>query len=164
MTGSDSEPATGAAGSRPEWRLVARPRKARWCGIVGAVAVLAAMCTVAVLLRNTYTGVFFRFADQVAMVLLGVFIAAGLLLFARPRVRAGAAGVEVRNVVNTATYPWEVIRGFGFPDGATWGRLDLDDDEYVPLLAIQVVDGERSATAMRGLRELHAEYLRERSA
>jgi hypothetical protein len=119
------------------------------------------MTVIAVLLRDTYTGVYFRFADQVAMVLLGVLIGGGLLLFARPRVRAGAAGVEVRNVVNTRLLPWDEIQGFGFPSNATWGRVDLADDEYVPMLAIQVVDGDRAAAAMRGLRELHAEYLRE---
>lgn len=144
-----------------EWPLVARPRKARWAGIVGAVAVLTVMISVAVVLRDTYTGVYFRFADQVAMVLLGMFIGGILLLFAWPRVRAGAAGVEVRNLTSTVLYPWADIQGFGFPHGATWGRVDLDDDEYVPMLAIQVVDGQRSADAMRGLRRMHAEYLRE---
>lgn len=127
------------------------------------MAVLSVMIAVAAVLRDTYTGVYFRFADQVAMVLLGVFIGGILLLFARPRVRAGAAGVEVRNLTGTVLHPWADIRGFGFPHGATWGRVDLDDDEYVPMLAIQVVDGQRAADAMRGLRALHDEYLRERT-
>ncbi len=149
------------SGEGTEWPLVARPRKARWAGIIGAVVVVSAMTGVAVVLRDTYTGVYFRFADQVAMVLLGVFIGGILLLFARPRVRAGAAGVEVRNLTTTVLYPWSDILGFGFPHGATWGRVDFEDDEYVPMLAIQVVDGQRSADAMRGLREMHAQYLRE---
>ncbi|MDQ2708369.1 MAG: PH domain-containing protein [Actinomycetota bacterium] len=161
MGGNDG---TDDDGRDRDWRLVARPRKARWFAIVGAVALVAVMSTVAALLRTVQTGVHFRLADQVAMVLLGALMAGGLLLFARPRVRAGAAGVEVRNVVNTRTYPWEQVAGFGFPDSATWGRLDLADDEYVPLLAVQVVDGDSAVAAMRGLRELHAEYAPEPSA
>jgi hypothetical protein len=141
-----------------DWELVARPRKARWAAIVGAVAVLAAMIVVAALLRTVKTGVYFRPADQVAMVMLGVLMACGLLLFARPRVRAGADGVEIRNMVNTRHFGWPEVRGFGFPDSATWGRLELDDYEYVPILAVQVVDGARAIAAMQGLRDLYAKH------
>lgn len=141
-----------------DWELVARPIKARWCAIVGAVAVVAAMSVVASLLRTVQTGVHFRLADQVAMVLLGVLMAAGLLLFTRPRVRAGAEGVEIRNVVNTRIFGWPQVRGFSFPDRATWGRLELDDYEYVPILAVQVVDGASAVAAMQGLRDLHATH------
>ncbi|HEY9415422.1 MAG TPA: PH domain-containing protein [Pseudonocardia sp.] len=137
---------------------MARPIKARWCAIVGAVAVIAAMSVVAALLRTVSTGVYFRLADQVAMVMLGVLMAGGLLLFARPRVRAGAGGVEIRNIVGTRLFEWPEVRGFGFPDSATWGRLELDDYEYVPILAVQVVDGARSIAAMQGLRDLHARH------
>jgi hypothetical protein len=63
-------------------------------------------------------------------------------------------------VVNTRIFDWAQIEGFGFPGRATWGRVELADDEYVPMLAIQVVDGERTAVAMRTLRELHDEYTR----
>jgi hypothetical protein len=158
--GSESGVSDGAEPGRAEagWELVARPIKARWCAIVGAVAVVVAMSVVAALLRTVQTGVYFRPADQVAMVLLGVLMAAGLLLFARPRVRAGAGGVEVRNIVNTRLFTWPEVRGFGFPDSATWGRLELDDYEYVPILAVQVIDGAKAIAAMQGLRDLHTKY------
>ena len=143
-------------------RLVIRPRKARWAAWIGAVLVLGVMIVVAVLLRTVPTGVNFRLADQVSMVLLGLLMAGGLLLFAQPRLRADAEGVEVRNVIGTRTFPWAVVRGVSFPDGSTWGRLDLADDEYVPLLAAQVVDGEHAVAAMRRLRELYAAHARAR--
>lgn len=139
-------------------RLVIRPRKVRWVAWIGAVAVFAVMVVVAALLRSEPTGVYFRLADQVAMVILGAMMAGGLLLFARPRVRADAEGIEVRNVVGTRLLPWAVVHGISFPDSSTWGRLDLADDEYLPLLAIQVVDGRHAITAMRALRELYAEH------
>ena len=123
-----------------------------------AVAVVAAFTVVASVLRTTDTGVVFRFADQVAMVLIGVLLAGGVLLLARPRVRADADGVEVRNTGWPRYLPWELVRAVSFPDGASWARLDLPDHEYVPVLAVQAVDGMRAVEAIRGLRALHAAH------
>ena len=136
--------------------LVLRPRKvllAAWCGAVATVAVFV---VVAVLLRTSDTGVFFRVEDQVAMVVLGLLVAGGVLLLARPRVRADAAGIEVRNVALARYLPWERVLAVSFPDGASWARLDLPDDEYLPVLAVQAVDGQRAVAGIRALRALHA--------
>jgi hypothetical protein len=123
---------------------------------VGAVATVVAFGIVAVLLRSSDTGVYFRLADQVAMVLLGVLIAAGVLLLARPRVRADSRGVEVRNVGVPRYLPWELVRAVSFPDGASWARLDLPDDEYLAVMAVQAVDGQRAVADIRQLRALHS--------
>ena len=117
---------------------------------------VAVFTVIASVLRTTDTGVFFRPADQVAMVLLGVLIAGGILLLARPRVRADADGVEIRNVGWPRYLPWELVRAVSFPDGASWARLDLPDYEYVAVLAVQAVDGLHAVEAIRGLRALHA--------
>ncbi len=109
--------------------VVVRPRRLLRVAWVGAIATVALFVVIAVILRNTDTGVYFRTADQVAMVLLGLFIAGGMLLLARPRVRADAAGIEVRNILVTRYVPWELVAGVAFPDGASWARLDLPDDE-----------------------------------
>jgi hypothetical protein len=111
---------------------------------------------IATLLRTADTGVYFRLADQVSMVVLGLFFAGGFLLLARPRVRADANGIEVRNIVQTRTYTWDQILRIAFPDSASWARLDLPDDEYLPVLAIQAVDRHRAVTAITRLRALHA--------
>ena len=136
--------------------LVVRPRRVSTAAWVCAVAVVAVFVAIAVVLRTTDTGVVFRLADQVAMGLLGVLLAAGILLLARPRVRADADGVEVRNTGWPRYVPWELVRAVSFPDGASWARLDLPDHEYVPVLAVQAVDGARAVEAIRGLRALHA--------
>jgi hypothetical protein len=136
----------------------ARPRKARRVAVAAAVVLIVVFTVVAVLLRRTPTGVYFRFSDQVAMVLLGMLMAGAALLFARPRVRALADGVEVRNVLTTRVVPWDLVVRVSFPDGAAWARLELPDDEYIAVMAIQAVDGQRAVQAMRALRELHAEY------
>jgi hypothetical protein len=136
--------------------VVVRPRKVLIVAWVGAVAVVVLFTVVAVLLRGSETGVYFRFADQVALVLLGLLIAGGVLLLARPRVRADAEGIEVRNILTTQRLPWHVVRRVAFPDGASWARLDLPDDEYMPVLAIQAVDGYRAVEGIARLRALHS--------
>jgi len=140
----------------PTTVVVVRPRKAMIVAWVGAVAVLALFVVVAVLLRTADTGVYFRLADQVAMVMIGALIAGGLLLLARPRVRADADSVEVRNVLVTRTLPWDVVERVAFPDGASWARLELIGDDYLPVLAIQAVDGQRAVDGIRQVRALHA--------
>ena len=137
-------------------RVVVRPRKVSILAWVGAVVILVLFVVIAVVLRSTATGVNFRAADQVSLVLLGLFIAGGLLLLARPRVVADAEGIEVRNVLLSRRFPWAVVRRVAFPDGASWARLDLPDDEYIAVLAIQAVDGARAVDAIRRVRALHA--------
>lgn len=137
-------------------QVVIRPRKARIAAWVGAVVTVVLFVGIAVVLRNSPTGVFFRLADQVALVLVGLFLAAGALLFTRPRVRADAEGVEVRNVIVSRYFPWAVVERVAFPDSASWARLDLADDEYIGVMAVQAVDGARAVAGIRSLRALHA--------
>ena len=78
------------------------------------------------------------------------------VLLARPRVRADAEGVEVRNIGLARRLPWDQVVRVAFPDGASWARLDLPDYEYLPVMAVQSADGQRAVDAMRRLRALHA--------
>lgn len=133
-----------------------RPLRALVISWVSAIVIVVLFVAIALVLRNSDTGVFFREADQVALVLIGLFIAGGCLLMARPRVRADAAGIEVRNVIATKHFAWTDVERIAFPDGASWARIDLPDYEYVPVMAVQAVDGQRSVEAMRSLRALHA--------
>jgi len=142
----------------------ARPRKARRIAIAAAALVIAVFAVVAALLRRTPTGVYFRLSDQVAMVLLGLLLAGAALLFARPRVRAAAEGVEVRNLLGTRTIPWELVLRVSFPDGAPWARLELPDDEYIAVMAIQSADGRHAVRDIRALRAVHAEHTGPRDA
>lgn len=137
----------------------ARPRKARRVAVASAVVLIVVFTVVGVLLRRTPTGVYFQLSDQVAMVLLGLLLAGAALLFARPRVRAGADGVEVRNLLGSRTLPWELVLRVSFPDGAPWARLELPDDEYIAVMAIQSADGRHAVQAIRALRALHAEHI-----
>ncbi|MEU5261708.1 PH domain-containing protein [Amycolatopsis sp. NPDC021455] len=135
--------------------LVIRPRRAVIMCSVLAVALLAVFIVVAVLLRNGDTGVRFQRSDQAAMVGIGILLAAGVMLFAIARVRADAEGIEVRNVLVTRRFAWSEVLSVSFPDGASWARLELPDDEYHAVMAIQAVDRDRAVEAVRALRKLH---------
>ena len=58
--------------------------------------------------------------------------------------------------VTTRTLPWDVVERVAFPDGASWARLELIGDDYLPMLAIQAVDGQRAVDGIRRVRALHA--------
>ncbi|MBP2330106.1 putative membrane protein [Kibdelosporangium banguiense] len=133
-----------------------RPRKIRYVASALAVAFVAVFTVVAILLRSEWTGAYFQLSDQIAMVGIGVMLALGVLLFARSRVRADEAGIEIRNLVGTKRFEWDQVEHVSFPDGASYARLELPDDEYVTIMAIPAVDGERSVGAMRELRRLKA--------
>ncbi|MEU0537333.1 PH domain-containing protein [Amycolatopsis tolypomycina] len=135
--------------------LVIRPRRAMIMCSVLAVALLAVFVVVAVLLRTGDTGVRFQRSDQAAMVGIGILLACGVMLFAIARVRADAEGIEVRNVVITRRFAWSEVLSVSFPDGASWARLELPDDEYHAVMAVQAVDRDRAVEAVRALRKLH---------
>ena len=127
--------------------LVVHPRRIRWVAVATAVAVVVVFTVVAVLLRGDGTGVSFRPADQGAMIVLGLLLAAGALLLARPRLRVTPDGVAVRNVLGERLFGWDLVRDVSFPDGASFARLELPDDEYVSVMAIQ---GRRRRPGRRG--------------
>jgi hypothetical protein len=64
----------------------------------------------------------------------------------------------VRNLLTFRVIPWSDLVGVSFPVGARWARVDLPDDEYVPVMAIQAVDKGRAVEAMDGLRALLVRY------
>lgn len=136
--------------------VVIRPFRATWVSIVLAVCLVVAFVVVAVLLRGSNTGVIFEVSDQIAMIGIGILLAGGSLLFATPRVRADAEGIEVRNVVlMNKKYSWLDVLAISFPDGASFARLELPEDEYYGVLAIQAVDRDRAVEGVRALRRLH---------
>lgn len=141
-----------------EWELEIRPRRAVRNAWIVAVVVLAVFTIGGVFLQDGSTGVNFRVVDQIAMVTIGVLIAGGVLLLTRPRVRAGADGVLVRSVLGENLYGWDQVRGVSFADRKSWARLELADDDYVPLLAIRSNDKEYAAQSLERLRALGAEY------
>jgi hypothetical protein len=143
---------------RDSWDVQVRPHLTPYFAYAAAFVIAAAHVVVGLLLKIKSSGVIFQTADQVAMAGLGLVIAGLVLLFARPRLRVGAAGLSVRNLLGDRLVPWSDVVGVSFPTGARWARIDLPDDEYIPLMAIQAVDKDRAVDAMDTVRTLLARY------
>jgi hypothetical protein len=140
------------------WDVQLRPHLTPYVAYAAAVVLVVAHIVIGLLLKLGSTGVIFQTSDQVAMAVLGVVLAGLVLLFARPRLRVGPAGLSVRNALSDRLVPWDEVVGVSFPVGARWARIDLADDEYVPLMAIQSVDKDRAVAAMDTVRSLVARY------
>ncbi|MCQ4118552.1 PH domain-containing protein [Rhodococcus tibetensis] len=144
--------------SETEWQFVSKPRKSSRYAIGVAIFLVILHVTFAILLRGDSTGVYFRLADQVAFVGIGCLLAGAVLLLTRPRLRVGPRGIAVRNVLGERIVDWDLYEGLSFPDGAAWARIELPDDEYVPVMAIQSNDREYAVDAVHRFRDLASEY------
>ncbi len=142
----------------PQWELEARPRKSAKYAVGVAALLVIVHTTLGILLRTGNTGVFFQRVDQFAMIAIGCGMAAGVLLLTRPRIKVGAQGVLVRNLVTEKLIPWDLVRGLSFSPGSSWARVELPDDEYVPVMAIQSNDREYAVHAARTFRSLEQKY------
>ena len=150
--------------NQDSWDAQIRPHLTPYFAYGAAFVIVAAHVAVGLLLKIKSSGVIFQTSDQVAMAGLGLVLAGLALLFARPRLRVGAAGLSVRNVLGDRLVPWSDVVGVSFPAGARWARIDLPDDEYIPLMAIQAVDKDRAVAAMDTVRTLLTRYRPELSA
>ncbi len=144
--------------STGEWDVVLRPRLTPLFAYIVAFVIATASIVVGFLFNLRYTGAIIQPADQVAVASLGLIIAAAVLLLALPRVRVGPAGIAVRNLVLERLVPWNEVVDVSFPEGSRWARVDIAHYEYVPVVAIQAVDGERAVDAMDTLRSLMVKY------
>lgn len=140
----------GEAAAQPG--LVLRPRKMRWYAWIVAVIFVAIHTTVGVLLRISQTGVYFRVSDQAALIFLGLIFAGFALLFTRPRLRVLGEGLGVRNLFAERLVPWEQVVSISFPESSPWARVDIPDDEFVPVMAISAMDGQHALDSIRALR------------
>jgi PH (Pleckstrin Homology) domain-containing protein len=144
--------------NREVWDVELRPHRTPLFAYAAAFLIAAVHIAVGLLLKMNSSGVIFQTSDQVAMAVLGLIIAGGVLLFARPRLRVGPPGISVRNLLGYKLVPWSEVVGVSFPAGHRWARVDLPDDEYVPVMAIQAVDKDRAVDAMDTVRSLLARY------
>lgn len=140
------------------WDLEVRSHLTPYFAYAAAVIIAAAHIGVGLVLKIGTSGVVFRTWDQVAIALVGIVIACAVSLLARPRLRIGPQGVAVRNAFGYRLLPWSEVVDISFPVGARWARVDLPDDEYIPVLAIQSVDKERAVEAMVAARKLVRRY------
>ncbi|NLU65179.1 PH domain-containing protein [Rhodococcus sp. HNM0563] len=147
------------AATDTEWELDVRARKmTRAAQIIAGFLVVAHIGAAVVLRSGGDTGVHLRVADQIAMVLIGLVVAAGVLLFTRPRLRVGASGISIRNMFQEKHFGWSHVRGISFPHDAPWAHLELPDDEYLAVVAVQARDGAHAVDALERFRAIEARY------
>lgn len=136
--------------------LVFVPRRLRRVCAASAVVVVAVFAVLAVNLHGTSGGVAFGLADQIAVFVLGLLVAGGVLLIARPRLRADERGLVIRNIVGSYEIPWSAVLAVHFYRGDSWPSIELPQDETVALMAVQSADGPAADEAVAALRRLHA--------
>ena len=140
-----------------DWDAVLRPRLTPRLAWVTAAVIAVAGILVAIF-NNRASGAYLRPADQFSMAGIALLIAAAVLLLTRPRLKVGPHGLAVRNVLDYRLIPWNDVVDVSFPPGKRWARVDLDNDEYVPVLAIQVIDKQGAVAAMDTVRDLMDRY------
>ncbi len=134
---SDPAPRPSPAPAGPDAPF--RPRRGRILPLVMA-SVAVVVCTV-VAIGMGATGQW-RLGDQLALVGLGLALAAFLGRYASIKAVPDAVGLRVRNLMLTRTVTWDEILEVRFPDGAPWVTIELDDSDEVAVMAIQRADGQ----------------------
>jgi Bacterial PH domain len=134
----------------PDLPVTFRPRRARLVAFTLSVLVLAGCFGIAL----TVSGEGWSLPYRVAMAGTAVPIVAVLWLLARPRVDADAEGVTVVNLIYRHRLEWAQIVEVRLGVGDPWVQLDLDDGEFLPVMALQAADGERGRRMAAQLRAL----------
>jgi hypothetical protein len=138
--------------------VTARPeRLRRWC-LLAAGAVFILFTIAAALLRVGAGRHTFGIADQIAVFILGVAIAAGIMVPARSRLRADSERLWVRNAFGTHDVPWPLVTAVRFEDRSPWLTLEFADGDVLAVMAVRATDGEQAVQTVRGLRELQEQY------
>lgn len=148
--------------SNKPWELTITSRRLRLYAFILIPIIMAVHIFMAWQLSLEFTGAAITGIDYLAFPGVGLVISILVwLAFSRPRVRVNSDGVEVRNIIGTRFYYWELIYGLTFPEQARMARLELPEFEYMPLWAIQASDGKQTIEAVRKFRALEAQYLPE---
>jgi hypothetical protein len=116
-----------------------RPRRGRVLPLVMA-GVAVVVCTVVAI--GMGAGGVWQVGDQLALVGLGLALAAFLGRYASIKAVPDDAGLTVRNLMLTRSVTWDEIIEVRFPDGAPWVTVELDDGDELAVMAIQRADGQ----------------------
>jgi hypothetical protein len=141
----------------PDGSVVFRPRRLRVVCWATAVTVVALFTLIAIGLGSGPPGdAQFKLPDQIALVLLSLLLAGGVLVFTRARVVGDAQGLRVRNAFRETALPWAVVVDVRLDEHGSWAYVDLQDDDTLAVLALQANDGEQAQAAVRALQGLLA--------
>ncbi|MDO4631589.1 MAG: PH domain-containing protein [Corynebacterium sp.] len=144
------------------WELEVTSKRMKLYAYLAAAITIALHTFLALIVTVGDTGTAITIIDQWGYFLVGVLFAALIFIgLHRPRIRVNADGVDVRNFIGSRFYPWSVIYGLSFPEGARVARLELPEFEYVPMWALLAADGPDCVKAIATFRDLEAQYMPE---
>lgn len=135
----------------------ARPIKTARIANASALFALVVFVVVALLMKRENAGAYFGQTDQIFTVVLGLIVAGGLRLPARPRMRADMTAIRTRSYLGDwRTIPWEAVVAVEFPASVRFAQLRLPAEERLAIYAVQRADGPYAVATMQKLRALFA--------
>jgi hypothetical protein len=139
--------------------VTARPHLTSRIGWISAGFVLIVFVFISLVMTRYNAGAQFRPNDRIGTVVIGVILAGLCIMPTRPRLRADATGVHLRNFLgHYRDIPWDVIVRIDFPSNVRFARVVFAAEETLPIYAVQRWDKQHAVEAMRGLRELLLQY------
>jgi Bacterial PH domain len=117
-----------------------RPRRGRLVAYAIALVVVVTMTGLALALPGEGAAGF-GVVDRALLVALGLVVATGLCILARPRIRADESGITVVNLFHSRRLDWAEIVAVRLARGDPWVSLDLSDGETLAAMGIQSADG-----------------------
>jgi hypothetical protein len=125
------------------WRAI----RGRRAALVAALAVVVGAAILGAALPPPFQG-----GDKIAVALMGLPVAAVLLLLARPSVTASADGLVVRNLVGTRRLSWAEVVSIRLGPDDSWASIDVSDGTSLAVMALQTADRAHTAAALDDLR------------
>ena len=134
---------TGAPTDERTWRAV----RGRRAALIAALAFLVGAAALGASLPAPFKG-----GDKIAVALMGLPVAAVLLMLARPSVTASRQGVVVRNLVSTRRLSWAEVVSIRLGPDDSWASIDVADGTSLAVMALQTADRTHTADALSELR------------
>ena len=125
------------------WRAV----RGRRAALAAASAVFIGAIVLGALLPAPFKG-----GDKVGVAVMGIPVAAVLLLLARPSVTASPDGLVVRNLVGSRRLTWAEVVSIRLGADDSWASIDVADGTSLAVMALQTVDRAHTAEALADLR------------
>jgi Bacterial PH domain len=125
------------------WRAI----RGRRAALIAALAVLLGAAILGAALPAPFQG-----GDKIGVALMGIPVAAVLLLLARPSVTASEEGLVVRNLVGTRRLSWAEVVSIRLGPDDSWASIDVSDGTSLAVMALQTADRTHTAAALDDLR------------
>lgn len=137
--------------------LSAQPRLTARIAWASSAFVLVVFVVTALVMKRYNAGAAFNDKDQVATIVVGLVLAALLIMPTRPRIVADEQSVRLRAFLGGwRVVAWDVIVDVRFPSKVRFAQLVLPGEETLAIYAIQRFDKQYAVAAMQQLRDLFA--------